>query len=96
MFGWNFSVSQRLYVASVTPQILASCSCVILAFFLATTRRFHFSIFPGEFQRVLVQCFMQNDEAFQRLLGDEAFQKLVMDTMAKEFYRKLTSPEDPD
>ena len=52
------------------------------------------SIFPGEFQRVLVQCFMQNDEAFQRLLGDEAFQKLVMDTMAKEFYRKLTSPDE--
>ncbi|MBO4540575.1 MAG: type I restriction endonuclease subunit R, partial [Bacilli bacterium] len=52
------------------------------------------SIFPGEFQRVLVQCFMQNDEAFQRLLGDEAFQKLVMDTMAKEFYRKLTTPDE--
>ena len=52
------------------------------------------SIFPGEFQRILVRCFMQNDEAFQRLLGDEAFQKLVMDTMAKEFYKKLTSPDE--
>jgi hypothetical protein len=36
----------------------------------------------------------ESDEAYQRLLGDEAFQKLVMDTMAKEFYKRLTSPND--
>ena len=52
------------------------------------------SIFPSEFQRVLVKCFMESDEAYQRLLGDEAFQKLVMDTMAKEFYKRLTSPNE--
>ncbi len=47
------------------------------------------SIFPGEFQRILVECFKLNDDAFQRLLGDEAFQKSVMDAMAKEFYKTL-------
>ena len=27
-------------------------------------------LFSNEFQRVLVECFMQNDEAFNRLLND--------------------------
>ena len=52
------------------------------------------SIFPGEFQRILVECFKANDDAFQRLLGDETFQKAVMNAMAKEFYRSLSSGGD--
>ena len=52
------------------------------------------SIFPGEFQRILVECFKANDDAFQRLLGDEMFQKAVMNAMAREFYRSLASPSE--
>jgi len=49
------------------------------------------SIFPNEFQRILVNCYALNDEAFRKLLGDSKFQKLVMDTMAKEFYKELNN-----
>ena len=49
------------------------------------------SIFPTEFQRVLVECFMKNDEAFNRLLNDGEFQKVVMNVMAKELYKTLAS-----
>lgn len=51
------------------------------------------SIFPGEFQRVLVDCFMQNSSAYERLLGNPSFQKSVMDIMAKELYKTLTNKE---
>ncbi len=52
------------------------------------------SIFPGEFQRVLVDCFMQNSSAYERLLGNQLFQKAVMDIMAKELYKTLTSKDE--
>lgn len=51
------------------------------------------SIFPTEFQRVLVQCFMQNNNAYEKLLGDQLFQKVVMDIMAKELYKALNNTE---
>ena len=49
------------------------------------------SIFPKEFERVLVECYTKNDDAFQRLLGNDQFQKAVMDIMAKELYKALVS-----
>lgn len=49
------------------------------------------SIFPKEFERVLVECYTKNDDAFQRLLGNDQFQKAVMDIMAKELYKTLVS-----
>lgn len=52
------------------------------------------SIFPKEFERVLVECYTKNDDAFQRLLGNDQFQKVVMDIMAKELYKTLVSGEE--
>lgn len=52
------------------------------------------SIFPTEFQRVLVECFMQNNNAYEKLLGNQLFQKAVMDIMAKELYKTLVYDEE--
>ena len=49
------------------------------------------SIFPDEFQRILFNCFMKNDEAYKRLLNNSQFQNTVMNIMAKELYRSLTN-----
>lgn len=48
------------------------------------------SIFPGEFQRILIDCYKKNDEAFNRLLDNDSFQKAVMSIMAKEIYKALS------
>ena len=48
------------------------------------------SIFPGEFQRVLLECFKKNDEAFNRLLSNDSFQNAVMSIMAKELYKTFS------
>lgn len=52
------------------------------------------SIFPTEFQRVLVECFMQNNNAYEKLLGDKSFQNAVMNVMAKELYMTLNNDDD--
>lgn len=52
------------------------------------------SIFPKEFERVLVECYTKNDDAFQRLLGNDQFQKALMDIMAKELYKTLVSSKE--
>lgn len=49
------------------------------------------SIFPDEFRRILFKCYMQNDQAFQRLMNDDKFQESIMNIMAKEFYKTLNS-----
>lgn len=48
------------------------------------------SIFPDEFKRVLVKCYSQNDQAFERLLGNGEFQNMVMNIMASELYKSLS------
>ena len=45
------------------------------------------SIFPKEYERVLVECYTKNDDAFQRLLGNDQFQNTVIDIIAKELYK---------
>lgn len=51
------------------------------------------SIFPSEFQRVLVECFTQNNQAFSRLLNNSQFQNDVMNIMAKELYKTLSNDD---
>lgn len=51
------------------------------------------SIFPSEFQRVLVECFTQNNQAFSRLLNNSQFQNVVMNIMAKELYKTLSNDD---
>ena len=58
------------------------------------TQMFIKSIFPKEFERVLVECYTKNDDAFQKLLGNDQFQKAVMDIMAKELYKTLVSGKE--
>ena len=48
-------------------------------------------IFPKEFEKVLVERYTKNDDAFQRELENNQFQKAVMDIMAKELYKTLVS-----
>lgn len=52
------------------------------------------SIFPDQFQRILIQCFMKNDEAYKRLLNNAQFQKTVMNIMAKELYKSLAKNDN--
>lgn len=54
------------------------------------------SIFPDEFKRILVKCYSQNYEAFERLLGNGEFQSMVMNIMASELYKTLSQDWQPE
>ena len=47
------------------------------------------SLFPDKFQEIVTQCYMNNNESFQKLFTDTEFYNKVMDAMAKELYKKL-------
>lgn len=91
-FGSTVGSADNLAIESVTKMLLDDSVVKSRLKEYAKTNdanMFIKSIFPTEFQRVLVECFMKNDEAFNRLLNDGEFQKVVMNVMAKELYRTL-------
>lgn len=99
-FGADIGSADSSAIASVTKMLLDDPVVKARLKEYAKTNDINMfikSIFPTEFQRVLVECFMQNDEAFNRLLNDANFQRIVMNIMAKELYKTLVTTEDkPD
>lgn len=99
-FGADIGSADSSAIASVTKMLLDDPIVKARLKEYAKTNDINMfikSIFPTEFQRVLVECFMQNDEAFNRLLNDANFQRIVMNIMANELYKILVTTEDkPD
>lgn len=47
------------------------------------------SLFPDKFKDIVTQCFIENNDSFQKLFNDPEFYQKVMDAMAKELYKSL-------
>lgn len=47
------------------------------------------SLFPDKFQEIVTQCYLNNNESFQKLFTDTEFYSQVMNAMAKEVYKNL-------
>lgn len=54
-----------------------------------STEMFVESLFPDKFKDIVTQCFLDNNEAFQKLFNDPVFYQRVQDEMAKELYKAL-------
>lgn len=54
-----------------------------------STEMFVESLFPDKFKDIVTQCFLDNNEAFQKLFNDPEFYQKVQDEMAKELYKSL-------
>lgn len=54
-----------------------------------STEMFVESLFPDKFKDIVTQCFLDNNEAFQKLFNDPDFYQKVQDEMAKELYKSL-------
>ncbi len=54
-----------------------------------STEMFVNSLFPEKFQKIVTQCFLDNNTSFEKLFNDPTFYQLVMDLMAKELYKSL-------
>lgn len=47
------------------------------------------SLFPDKFKDIATQCYLENNNSFQKLFNDPDFYKKVMEAMAKELYKTL-------
>ena len=47
------------------------------------------SLFPDKFKEIVTQCFLENNEFFQKLFNDPDFYQKVQDGMANEVYKNL-------
>ncbi len=54
-----------------------------------STEMFVQSLFPEKFKEIVTQCFLENNESFQKLFNDPDFYQKVQDAMAKELYKAL-------
>lgn len=54
-----------------------------------STEMFVNSLFPEKFKEIVTQCFLDNNESFQKLFNDLEFYQKVQDVMAKELYKSL-------
>lgn len=54
-----------------------------------STEMFVESLFPDKFKDIVTQCFLDNNEVFQKLFNDPDFYQKVQDEMAKELYKSL-------
>ncbi len=54
-----------------------------------STEMFVNSLFPDKFKEIVTQCFIDNNESFQKLFNDPEFYQKVQDVMANELYKSL-------
>ena len=47
------------------------------------------SLFPNKFRDIVTQCYLNNNESFEKLFNDPEFYSKVQDIMAKELYKVL-------
>ena len=53
------------------------------------TEMFVDSLFPNKFRDIVTQCYLNNNESFEKLFNDPEFYSKVQDIMAKELYKVL-------
>ena len=51
------------------------------------------SLFPDKFKNIVTQCFLDNNDSFDKLFNDPDFYQKVQDTMATELYNALKKEE---
>jgi type I restriction enzyme R subunit len=54
-----------------------------------STEMFVRSLFPDKFKDIVTQCFLENNDSFQKLFNDPDFYQKVQDAMAAELYKAL-------
>ncbi|MBO5223057.1 MAG: type I restriction endonuclease subunit R [Clostridia bacterium] len=51
------------------------------------------SLFPDKFKKIATQCYLENSDAYKKLLNDNEFYLSVMNTMGAELYKLLRSKD---
>lgn len=90
-FEGRFTDSDRVIVQGIYQKFMASEDIKKFKGYAKnnSTEMFVKSLFPERFKDIVTQCFLENNDSFQKLFNDPDFYQKVQDEMAKELYKSL-------
>lgn len=90
MYAGKFTEADRVIVETIYNQMQAAATASLKKQAKNTdANMFTTSIFPKEFEKVAIECYTKQTEAFTKLFEDKGFYDRVMNEMAKAMYLDL-------
>lgn len=90
MYAGKFTEADRVIVETIYNQMQAAATASLKKQAKNTdANMFATSIFPKEFEKVAIECYTKQTEAFAKLFEDKGFYDRVMNEMAKAMYLDL-------
>ena len=90
-FDGKFTDSDRVIVQGIYQKFMSSEDVKKFKGYAknTSTEMFVKALFPDKFKDIVSQCFIENNDSFQKLFNDPEFYQKVQDEMAKELYKSL-------
>lgn len=90
-FAGKFTDSDRVIVEGIYQMFMKSPDVKKFKKYAKdnSTEMFVKSLFPEKFKEIVTQCYIDNNESFEKLFSDPDFYNKVQDEMAKELYKSL-------
>lgn len=90
-FEGNFTDADRVIIEGIYQMFMKDADVKKFKKYAKdnSTEMFVQSLFPDKFKDIVTQCFLDNNEAFQKLFNDPDFYQKVQDAMARELYKSL-------
>lgn len=90
-FGGKFTDTDRVIVEGIYQMFMNDTEVKKFRKYAKdnSTEMFVNSLFPDKFKEIVTQCFLNNNESFDKLFNDPEFYSKVQDAMAKEIYKSL-------
>lgn len=90
-FGGKFTDTDRVIVEGIYQMFMNDTEVKKFRKYAKdnSTEMFVNSLFPDKFKEIVTQCFLNNNESFDKLFNDPEFYSKVQDAMAKELYKSL-------
>lgn len=90
MYQGKFTEAERVIVETIYDRMQQSATKTLKKQAKnSDANMFAENIFPKEFEKIAQKCYMEQMEAFSKLLEDEQFYKTVRQEMAKAMYVNL-------
>ncbi len=90
-FGSNLTENDRVIIEGIYKMFLNDKEVVKYKKYAKdnSLEMFVKSLFPEKFKKIVTECFINNNESFQKLFNDPEFYEKVKNVMANELYKIL-------
>ena len=90
-FGSNFTENDRVIIEGIYKMFINDKEVVKYRKYAKdnSPEMFVKSLFPEKFKEIVTECFINNNESFQKLFNDPEFYEKVKNVMANELYKTL-------